>query len=357
MTTERTRERFAQLQELLSRHSQRGRWLVLTHDNPDPDSIAGAAALTTLLRRSFRRKVTIAYGGIVGRAENRQMVRTLGLSMSHIRHINWKHYRHYALVDCQPGTGNSQLPDHLAPDLVFDHHPVRRATRDLQFADVRIDYGATATILAEYLMMTSAPISRATATALLYAISTETQDFRREFSPADRVMYDQLRPLSDFRALAKIQSPPLSLAYFHTLHRAVERMSTVSTLVVSHLGPVDQPDIVPEVADLLLRLEGKTWSLCTGIFETRLYLSMRTTNPRADAGHLMQRLLGRRGKGGGHGMTAGGWVAIDEVRNGKVEALQARLAARLAKMLKKNPDRLQPIDWSSIVGKGPEETK
>jgi len=357
MTTEITRARFAVLQELLAQHSQRGRWLVLTHDNPDPDALSAAAALTTLLRRKFRRQATIAYGGIIGRAENRQMVRGLGLTVSHIRHINWKHYRHVALVDCQPQTGNNQFPDDLRPDLVFDHHPMRRATRGAHFSDIRPDYGATATILAEYLLTADLDISRANATALLYAIVTETQDFSREYSAADRNMHDLLRPLADLRALARIQSPPLSLAYFHTLRRAVERMQTVSTLVVSHLGPVDQPDIVPEVADLLLRLEGKTWSLCTGIYEDRLYLSIRTTNPRADAGRLMRRLLGRRGKGGGHGMIAGGWMTLDGLKNGKAEGLQARLAARLAKMLKKNPDRLQPINWTGLVHDEPEAAK
>jgi len=359
MTTDRTVERFAKFQEMLARHSPRGRWLVLTHDNPDPDALAAAAVLTTLLRTVFKRRVTIAYGGIIGRAENRQMVKTLGLSLSHLRHLNWRNYHHFALVDCQPGTGNNQFPDHLSPDLVFDHHPVRRATRDARFVDIRTDYGATATILAEYLEIAGVEVSRANATALLYAISTETQNFLREFSPHDRKIYDQLRPLSDLRALAKIETPPLSLAYFHTLRRAAEHMQTVSTLVLSHLGAVDQPDIVPEVADLLLRLEGKTWSLCTGIYEQRLYLSLRTTNPRGDAGRLMRRLLGRRGKGGGHGMIAGGWTSLGDNGNGngngKIEQLQNRLAMRLAKMLKKNPDRLQPIDWNAVLEQNPEE--
>jgi len=356
MTTELTRERFPRLQDLLARHSGRGRWLILTHDNPDPDSLAAAAALSTILRKLFKRQVTIAYGGIIGRAENRQMVKALRMNLSHLRHLNWKHYRHFALVDCQPGTGNNQFPDHLSPDLVFDHHPIRRATRDAQFVDIRTEYGATATILAEYMQEAGLEISKPTATAMLYAISTETQDFRREYTPADRRAYDQLLPLADRRALARIQSPPLTLPYFHTLRRAVEGMQTVSTLIVSHLGPVEQPDIVPEVADLLLRLEGKTWSLCTGTYKERLYLSVRTTNPRADAGRLMRRLLGRRGKGGGHGMTAGGWIGIDDLANGKIESLQTRLAQRLAKMLKKNPDRLSPVQWATIVDEEPEET-
>ncbi len=344
MPTQATFEGLEKLRELMSRKSSGGRWLVLTHDNPDPDAISAAAALSRLLRVVFKRRVTTAYGGIIGRAENREMVRVLGIRLSHVRHLNWKHYRHFALVDTQPTTGNNQLPDELPPTIVFDHHPIRKATRSVPFVDVRTEYGATATIVAEYLEASGLQPSRRTATALVYAIRSETQDFGREFSSADREMFDRLYPQCDTRALARIQLPRLPLSYFRTLHEALENVQSVSTLVVSHLGAVDQPDIVPEIADLLLRIEGKTWSLCTGVHGDRIYLSIRTTNPRADAGRLMRRLLGRRGKGGGHGMMAGGWIDIPDGDRQRARGLQESLGSRLAKALKKNPQRLTRVE-------------
>lgn len=343
MVTDLTRQRLEELSQYLGKRTSAGRWLVLTHDNPDPDSIAAAAALSKLLRRAFKRRVTTAYGGMIGRAENQEMVKVLGIKLSHLKHLNWRHYKHFALVDCQPRTGNNQLPESIVPDLVFDHHPVRRATHKSPFVDIRIEYGATATILAEYLLATQLEITRRNATALVYAIRSETQDFGREYTAIDRAVYDHLHPLADIRALARIQKPRLPLSYYRILHEGLKRLESVSTLVVSHLGPVEQPDIVPEVADLMLRLKGMTWSLCTGIFADRLYLSIRTTNPRADAGRLMRRLLGRKGKGGGHGMMAGGWFPLDESTDGEIENLQNSLARRLAKYLKKNPDRLAPL--------------
>jgi nanoRNase/pAp phosphatase (c-di-AMP/oligoRNAs hydrolase) len=93
----------------------------------------------------------------------------------------------------------------------------------------------------------------------------------------------------------------------------------------------------------MLRMKGKTWSLCTGIFEDRMYLSIRTANSRADAGQLMRRLLGRRGKGGGHGMMAGGWIPIADPSQEASRALHDSIVARLAKFLKKNPDKLAPV--------------
>jgi len=343
MISDLTRRKYEELVAYLSRRSSAGRWLVLTHDNPDPDSLAAAAALSKILRRSFKRRVTTAYGGIIGRVENQEMVKVLRIRLSHLQHLNWRHYKHFALVDTQPRTGNNQMPDNLVPDLVFDHHPMRRATHEAPFVDLRTDYGATATILAEYLLASDLEISKQNATALVYAIRAETQDFGRAYAPADKAVYDYLHPMADIRALARIQSPGLPLSYYRTVHEGLKKLESVGTLVISHLGEVEQPDIVPEIADFMLRLRGKTWSMCTGVFQDRLYLSIRTTNSRADAGRLMRRLLGRRGKGGGHGMMAGGWIPLSKAADNGYETLQDSLTARLAKYLKKNPERLAPL--------------
>lgn len=344
MITETTRQQLAHLEEVVTDpDAPEGRWLVLTHDNPDPDALASAQVLARILHHRFHQKVTCAYGGIIGRAENREMVRVLKLPFSHLRHLSLKNYARFALVDTQPRTGNNQLPDDVTPDLVFDHHPLRRATQSARHYDVRTDYGATGTMLAEYLDAAELEPTRALATALVYAIRSETQDFRRESASPDKALYDELQPRVDKRALAKIQSSRQPLAYFESLHQALENLHTVDTLIVTHLGEVEQPDIVPEVADLLLRLEGKTWSLATGLYGDRVYLSIRTTNVRADAGHIMRKLVRRSGKGGGHGMLAGGWVKITTGYAENPRSLQEQLARRLAKALRKNPDKLQPL--------------
>ncbi len=158
----------------------------------------------------------------------------------------------------------------------------------------------------------------------------------------------------DRRMLARIQSARLPLVYFRNLHRALEHLTGVGNLVVSSLGEVDQPDIVPEIADLLLRMEGKTWSLCTGSHGDRVYASIRTTNARADAGNLMRRLIGTLGKGGGHGTMAGGFISIPKTATDGGRAIEKLLATRFALAFKKNPERLAPIDLASVELASPE---
>ena len=51
---------FAALAEHVRSRGDRGRWLVLTHDNPDPDALASAVALTRVLRGALGRRAPSA---------------------------------------------------------------------------------------------------------------------------------------------------------------------------------------------------------------------------------------------------------------------------------------------------------
>lgn len=355
MSTGATPERLAALAQRVASSRPRDRWLVLTHDNPDPDALAATAGVALLLRRLFHRNVTVAYGGIIGRAENREMVRCLRLDLVPFRQVRRREFRHVALADCQPWTGNTQLPEGVVPEIVVDHHPQRSATTAVPFVDIRPEYGATATILAEYLLEAGLEVPPKLATGFVYAILSETRSFSREASEPDHAAFDRLLPRSDRRALARIQNARLPLSYFRILQRGLTRLHAASNLVISHLGSVDQPDIVPEIADLLLRLEGKTWTLCTGLFESRFYLSIRTTNSRADAGNLIRRLIGKRGKGGGHGTMAGGFIKLDVPGAEEIDSLERNVTRRFAQLLGKAPERIQPLDLAPVEAPGGSE--
>ena len=139
------------LRAQLSRLKGRGPALVLMHDNPDPDSMAAAECMRTLLRTAAGLPVTVARGGIVGRPENRAMVTELRLEHVHIEGIRFDHYRVIALVDTQPGTGNNALPPGHHVDIVVDHHPPRPGVERVAWCDVREEVGASSTIAYRYL--------------------------------------------------------------------------------------------------------------------------------------------------------------------------------------------------------------
>ena len=283
------------------------RVIVLTHDNPDPDSVSSAVALATIIKQKFEIPAVVKYGGIVGRAENRAMIRVLGLKLKPLSDADFRPGTEFALVDMQPSTGNSSFPRKRKPLIIIDHHVLRKQTK-ADFIDVRTDYGATATILTEYLLASGVEISATLATALSYGISSETQDLGREAREADVQAYLALFPKSNKKLLASIVHPKLPRDYFITLSRALHHSNVYRNAITTTLGEISNPDFVPFVADTMLRMERINWSLCLGRYKEKLVISIRTTNIKGRAGAFLRRLIGKRGTAGGHGMIAGGQI-------------------------------------------------
>lgn len=319
------------LRRLLELDLGEGPLLVLTHDNPDPDSIASAAGIALLLERTRGLEVTVGYSGIIGRAENRAMVETLDLGIRHISELDLANFRHFALIDAQPNTGNSVVPDDRVPDIVIDHHPLREATRAARFYDVREALGASATIVTGYLKDAGIEIPRDLATALLYGIRSETQDLGREAADDDFDAYIYLFHLADTRKLAAISKPSLDPRYFTQLAMALDSMFVGEHVSVCQLDHVMDPDFVPEMADFAVRCSGLRWSLVTGQYAHRLHLSVRSNEVDANAGELMQALLHGLGRGGGHGMRGGGNIDLTTAGTSLVE-LQATLRERFLEL-------------------------
>lgn len=300
------------------------RLVVLTHDNPDPDSLSSALALAYLARERFHVPATAKYTGIVGRPENRAMIRVLGLHVKPLAESDFRSGVGFALVDMQPKTGNSAFPRNRKPVIVIDHHPLRQTTK-ADFIDVRTGYGATATILTEYLVESGLEIPCKLATALSYGISSETQDLGREASERDVQAYLTLFPRSNKKLLASIEHPRLPREYFQTLNRALHHTMLYKNALVTSLGEIDNPDSVSFTADFMLRCERMTWSMCMGRFQGRLVVSIRTTNTKGEAGSFLRRLIGKRGTAGGHGMIAGGQIPCAELDHDSCTQLEDEL--------------------------------
>jgi nanoRNase/pAp phosphatase (c-di-AMP/oligoRNAs hydrolase) len=302
------------------------RALILTHDNPDPDAMASAIGLAAILEEVAGVPARVAFGGIVGRAENRALVRVLKLPMVPVSRIVFDEFDYIVLVDTQPEFGNHSLLPRVQPDAVVDHHPARASTYDVPFADVGGDYGATASIVTGYVRAAGIVPTRELATALFYGIKSDTRDLGRELGPADVANYQWLFPYVDHGALSEIEHPTVSANYFSALHRALEKARRHRDSLVADLGHVHTPDMVAEVADRFLSLEGIRWSLAQGEYDGNLYISIRTSDRRMNAGRLVRDILvPLGGSAGGHGSMAGGRLALPEDRPRRVSVLRRRI--------------------------------
>ena len=340
--------RLQQIQEAL-RDAERV--LLLMHNDPDPDALASGLALNRLLSEIVPEKaVTLAHGGMIGRAENLSMAQALLPQVVRIPITEVEealtHYDAICLVDTQPGAGNHLLYTSGYPldkvAVAIDHHPPRRGQIQAVFHDVRPEVGSCSTILCEYLAAARLVPDTKLATALFYGIKSDTRGLSRHAGPLDAWAYMSLHGLIDTELLGRIEQAQLPASYFKNLSYALAhanryrcRLETSPDLsapidprvdeegssfanedgcqgdvVISILGEMERPDMAAEVADLLLRLDGVRWVICLGIFDSRVVISVRNDGPGGHAGRLVRLIVGKAGTAGGHDSMAGGRILM-----------------------------------------------
>jgi nanoRNase/pAp phosphatase (c-di-AMP/oligoRNAs hydrolase) len=308
----------SRVDELIDVAGEHHHVLVCTHDNPDPDGIASGFALGELLKARTGASYTLAHGGVLGRAENRAMVRLLKIPLIPFARIDPAEFEVVALVDTQPAHGNHRITHDVVAGkkvLCIDHHPARTQIEGLaaDFADVGGDYGATSTMLTCYLDAADVPFAQDVATALFYGIKSDTRDLGREVGEIDVWAYQHLIGHTDMAVVSAIEHPRLPRGYFATLSHAVRKARCVDESVSCDLGEVYVPDLVAETADWLLLAEGVRWSVVVGEYEHDIYCSLRVTDRRFSAGKLVREVIAAwpDGSAGGHGSMAGARVALD----------------------------------------------
>ena len=313
-------------ERLLEFCARRGSVVVVMQDNPDPDALACAAAVRDLVHQRLGKRVAIGYGGVCGRAENRTMMQELGIDARRMKSAELQGCRTVCLVDAQPQSGNNSLLGRRRPEFVIDHHllPKNRAVNAV-FADVRPEYGAASTILYEYLCGAKAVISSNLATALFYGIQSDTQDLGREVSPPGIRAYQELLPYIDRKKLTRIRRAPVPPEYFRMLAQSLSDCVVAGQTVVSCIHECRNADMIPEVADLLMRLEGVRYAVCFGRYEDAILISARGVDTRGNVADHVRRAVHGLGTGGGHRLMAGGRVEIDGDGHETLAAVRDRI--------------------------------
>jgi nanoRNase/pAp phosphatase (c-di-AMP/oligoRNAs hydrolase) len=319
--------------------------LIVLHNNPDPDCMASAFALSFLAQKRYNIESKLIYGGIIGRAENRIMARELNIPLVRASRIGYKRYDRIALVDTQPTAGNNIYPDDAPFHIVIDHHAyTSKKSAPFSLNDPQV--GATATLLIELLeacdLMGSIQVDLAT--ALVYGIRSETQDLGRETGPRDVKAYLWVFVKASMPKLARITHPRLSRSYYKTLGNALRNAKSYRHLMVSDVGTVTTPDIVAEVADLLLRHERISWTFCTGQFRKDIIISIRSSQPNAKAGQLIRALLKDRKNCGGHDTYAGGKMSVKDLPAGTVLKMIDEIQVNFARQL-----GVKKVKWKNLI--------
>ncbi len=324
--------------------------LIYAHDNPDPDALAAGLGLAFLIEKEIGAKVTLAQGGIVGRAQNRAMVETLKIALTPIERVEPDEFDIIALVDSQPETGNNSLPLGHRIDIVIDHHPPRAASSRAPWCDIRPERGATSTMVFDYLRERQIAIDARLATAFFFALRTETRDLGREATEAERRAYLDLIQVVDHNLLYRMAHPKVPREHFAALDRALRSAQIHGDIVAVNLGTLGYPDLVAEIADLLLSYEGARFVLCMGQYDGSAYLSLRTEASEARAGSIMRQIVGTDGAAGGHGTMAGARLFTVVISPQALQTSFVEMVKRLCEALGHVPTRPEPLlDATSLI--------
>jgi nanoRNase/pAp phosphatase (c-di-AMP/oligoRNAs hydrolase) len=286
-----------------------GELAVVMHDNPDPDAIGAALALAAIAEAAGV-PATPCYFGEINHEENRALVNLLELDLLELEDgADLSRFGGFALVDhSRPGV-NDGLPTDTPVDVVVDHHPPRGPV-EARFADLRREVGATSTLLVAYLDALGYPPDATVATALLYGIRVDTDDFSREASTADFEAAASLLPRADLSVLDRVENPSLSPETLDTLGRAIREREIRGGGLVSYVGEVTDRDALAQAADTLLGMTGVDTTLVVGRMGEVAYVSARGRGADVDLGETLRMAYGQIGSAGGHADMAGAQVPL-----------------------------------------------
>jgi len=285
----------ARVQQYQRYFSDADRVLILLHHDPDPDAMASGLAVRNLLRRTKATAIIAAIQGVT-RPENLRMANLLDIHVETITPADLKTFDRIALVDVQPHYF-SGLVDRV--DLVIDHHPETTGWTAM-FKDIRPDYGSTCTILTEHLRAVDVNISERTATAMLYAIKSDTLFFNRQANRVDLEAFSYLYPLADAALIRKMEGAEITLERLEYVVRATQRGKMREQVFCAFLGESPREDFVPYVADFFLQLEDVKWTIISGVVNESLVVAVRNLGYSRNAGEFVRKCFGEIGNAGGH---------------------------------------------------------
>lgn len=292
---------------------------VLMHPNPDPDAMAAALGVARLAAH-VGTTAEILYPGQIRHQENRAFRTVLDCEFESLETADDLRDVPVVLVDHNEPRGFPGC-DHLEPYAVVDHHP--GVGTGSAFTDVRPDYGACASIIAEYyedlgavpgdpeVPATEEQLPSLLATGLLYGILADTKHLTKGCTPAEFEASAYLYPGVDQDALERIANPQVDAEILDVRARAISERDVRGPFAVSYVGTVSNVDAIPQAAEELLELEGITAVIVMGEKNETLHLSGRSRDDRVHMGNVLNGTVTEipMSSAGGHARMAGGQVS------------------------------------------------
>jgi len=328
--------------------------LVTTHQHPDPDALASSHALAYLLSVKLKdADVSMSIRGKIGGGLNDAFTKHMQLKLTPWNEaaIVGGKYDAVILLDTQPLFSYSPLPQGVMPLAVIDHHRTRGRNPKCGFCDIRVDVGATTSIIFSYFLELQVAIPADLAAAMLYAIETDLAGAAGTPGELDNIALSNLTLVADNHKLYQMRYVDLPQSYYVATAAGLTNAMYYDTAIFSHIDSIDSLEKAAVLADFLLRFDQVQWALVTAVNGNKLILSLRTSSAKLSAAEMMRRLVKKLGEGGGHRTKAGGVIPLQTATPGEIERIRAILRRRYLRSLKIHASRGQRLIPKADAGK------
>lgn len=280
---------------------------IQTHNFPDPDAIASAYGLQRLLKAKGIRS-TICYKGRIDRYSTGKLLELMEIELHNVEDLAavLSDEDEVILVDAQKG--NSNIIDITGDEIIcIDHHPMNELY-EYRFTDIRPEFGACATIIAQYFFENDIPMDEKIATTLTYGIRIDTNNLSRGVARADLEMLYRMYDLCDYQTIHVLENSILCFEDLVAYSSAISSIEVYENISFADTGANCPEALIASVSDFMLALVEVSFSVvysrrCDGI-----KLSVRSERADLDAGVIIGTALEGIGNGGGHAAMAGGFV-------------------------------------------------
>jgi nanoRNase/pAp phosphatase (c-di-AMP/oligoRNAs hydrolase) len=321
-------ERTSLLRQTLERHREE-RQLVILQDFPDPDALSCAWAYK-LIAQQFNIQCDIVYGGTLSHQENIALVKLTNLPAQRWSSQTFKTrdlslYRGLVLIDNQ-GTTSQLIP--LAQQAgiptiaIIDHHHLQ-ADLQPEFADIRPNIRATATIMTQYLQAGLLNLDNSInehvkcATALMHGLRSDTNGLRQA-QEEEFLAAAYLSRFYDHQLLNAVLQATRSKRVMDVIERSLKNRTVQNNFSIAGVGYLryDDRDAIPQAADFLVTEENVHTAVVYGIVhdedeELEVVIgSLRTSKLTLDPDEFIKEAFGQDSQGrffGGGRMMAGGF--------------------------------------------------
>lgn len=315
---------------------------IFTHDNPDPDAIVSAVAVS-LIAKKFKKQFTIYYGGEISHIQNKALINVFEINIKKISDFDQEQIDKTKekikssiifLVDTSMfGLGNGKgiqtiVEEGTNPDVIIDHHSYDPVANSVV---INKSVASCSTIMTKLLNALKIKLDQNMKTLLLIGLMKDSDNLRQEdiLTNLDFEVYNFLKAKMSLDLYLRVMNcpkPRILISFKGKAYRDYFKQRGNS--VVCGIGYVrsSQVSMIAEISDDLMQYDELERCFCIGVeddglgSEKYLRVSCRNTGDTINTHDFIRSIFGKEGAGGRKG-AGGARIELGTVSSNVIDSM------------------------------------